>query len=271
MQESIQEYYDLFIEIAITYGLSILGALVILIVGFWASGVFRRLTEKGLRKSNKIDETIVLFAGSMVKYLVIIFTVLAVLDQFGVETTSLVALLGAAGLAIGFALQGTLSNIAAGVMLLFFRPFKVGHFVDVGGIAGTVKGIGLFTTNLDTGDNVHIIVPNGSIWGSAIKNFSHNRNRRIDLLVGIGYGDDIDKAIKVVNGVIKKNKTTLDDPAAVVVVGELGGSSVDLVVRAWCKNGDYWPTRWELIKSIKEAFDAEGIEIPYPQTVIHKG
>lgn len=271
MQESIQEYTDLIVELAINYGLSILGAVLILIVGFWAAGLFKRLTEKGLRKSNKIDETIVLFAGSLVRYLVIAFTLLAVLDQFGVETTSLVALLGAAGLAVGFALQGTLANIAAGVMLLFFRPFKVNQFVEVGGIAGTVKGIGLFTTHLDTGDNVHIIVPNGSIWGSAIKNYSHNRNRRIDLVIGIGYGDDIDKAIKVVNSVIKKDKRALDDPAPVVSVGELGASSVDLVVRAWCKNADYWVARWDLIKAIKEAFDKEGIEIPFPQRVIHKG
>ena len=270
MQESVQEYTDLLVELAITYGLSLLGAIIILIVGFWLAGIFKRWAEKGLRKAKKIDETIVLFAGSMVKYLVIIITVMAVLDQFGVETTSLVALLGAAGLAIGFALQGTLSNIAAGVMLLFFRPFKVGQYIDVGGIVGTVKGISLFTTHMDTGDNVHMIVPNANIWGAAIKNFSHNKTRRIDLLIGIGYGDDIDKAMKVVLGTIKANKLVLDDPAPVVVVGELGASSVDLVIRAWVANSDYSATRWALIKAIKEAFDKEGIEIPYPQTVIHQ-
>ena len=266
-----QEIYDLLTEMAITYGMSVIYAILILIVGFWFATRAKNLVVRGMRKSGKIDETIVLFAGSMVRYGVIIFTVMAVLDQFGVETTSLVALLGAAGLAIGFALQGTLSNVAAGVMLLFFRPFKVGQYVDIGGTAGTVKGIGLFTTIMDTGDNVHIIVPNANIWGSSIKNFSHNRTRRINLLIGIGYGDDIDKAIKVVLATIKAEKMALDNPEPVAAVADLGGSSVDLVVRAWCKNGDYWVARWALIKAIKENFDKEGIEIPYPQTVIHKG
>ncbi|MEE8258339.1 MAG: mechanosensitive ion channel domain-containing protein [Sphingomonadales bacterium] len=270
MSAQAQEIYDLLIEMAVTYGMSMLFAIVILIVGFWFATRAKNIVIRAMRRSKKIDETIIIFAGSMVRYLVIIFTVLAVLDQFGVETTSLIALLGAAGLAIGFALQGTLSNVAAGVMLLFFRPFRVGQFVDVGGTAGTVKGVGLFTTHLDTGDNVHIIVPNANIWGASIKNFSHNKNRRIDLLIGIGYGDDIDKAMKVILSTIKAQKLALDDPAPLVVVGELGGSSVDLVVRTWCKNGDYWAVRWALIKAIKENFDKEGIEIPYPQTVIHQ-
>lgn len=270
MTTQAQEIYDMLTEIAVTHGLSLIYAIIILVIGFWFATRAKNFVVRAMRKSGKIDETIILFAGSMVRYLVIIFTVMAVLDQFGVETTSLVALLGAAGLAIGFALQGTLSNIAAGVMLLFFRPFKVGQFVDVGGTAGTVKGIGLFTTNMDTGDNVHIIVPNSNIWGASIKNFSHNKTRRVDLLIGIGYGDDIDKAMKVILKTIKANKLALDDPAPVVAVGELGGSSVDLIVRAWCKNGDYWAVRWNLIKAIKENFDKEGIEIPYPQTVIHQ-
>ena len=270
MSEQAQEIYNMVIEMAVTYGMSMIFAIVILIIGFWFATRAKNIVIRAMRKSKKIDETIIIFAGSMVRYLVIIFTVLAVLDQFGVETTSLIALLGAAGLAIGFALQGTLSNVAAGVMLLFFRPFKVGQFVDVSGTAGTVKGIGLFTTHLDTGDNVHIIVPNANIWGSAIKNFSHNKNRRIDLLIGIGYGDDIDKAMKVILSTIKAEKLALDDPAPLVVVGELGGSSVDLVVRVWSKAGDYWAVRWALIKAIKENFDKEGIEIPYPQTVIHQ-
>lgn len=265
-----QEIYDILIEMAITHGMSVIYAILILIAGFWFATRAKNLVVRGMRKSKKIDETIIIFAGSMVRYLVIIFTVLAVLDQFGVETTSLIALLGAAGLAIGFALQGTLSNIAAGVMLLFFRPFKVGQYVDVGGTAGTVRGIGLFTTEMDTGDNVHIIVPNSNIWGSAIKNFSHNKTRRINLLIGIGYGDDIDKAMKVILKTIKAHKLTLEDPAPLVAVGDLGGSSVDLIVRAWCKNSDYWVVRWDLIKAIKENFDKEGIEIPYPQTVIHQ-
>ena len=270
MSAQAQEIYNIVIELGITYGMSAIFAIVILVIGFWFATRAKNIVIRAMRKSKKIDETIIIFAGSMVRYLVIIFTVMAVLDQFGVETTSLIALIGAAGLAIGFALQGTLSNIAAGVMLLFFRPFKVGQYVDVGGTAGTIKGIGLFTTEMDTGDNIHIIVPNANIWGASIKNYSHNKTRRVNLLIGIGYGDDIDKAMKVILSTIKAEKLALDDPAPLVAVGELGGSSVDLVVRAWCKNSDYWVVRWALIKAIKENFDKEGIEIPYPQTVIHQ-
>ncbi len=268
MPEDVEKYYDQAIEILTTYGFSVLGAIIILILGFWFAGLARRLTQRGLRRTGRIDETIVLFLSSMVKYLVIIFTVLAVLDQFGVETTSLVALFGASALAVGLALQGTLSNVAAGVMLLLFRPFKVGQFVDAGGSAGTVKSISLFTTHLDTGDNVHIIVPNGAIWGSAITNYSHNPTRRVELTIGIGYGDDIEKAIRVVRQTIAADARSRSDPEAVVEVANLGDSSVDLLIRVWCKSGDYWGLKWGLTRAIKEAFDREGIEIPYPHRVI---
>lgn len=271
MSTQAQEIYDMLMEIAVTHGLSLIYAIIILIIGFWLSTRFKNLVVRGMRKSKKIDETIVLFAGSMVRYLVIIFTILAVLDQFGVETTSLVALLGAAGLAIGFALQGTLSNIAAGVMLLFFRPFKVNQVVDVGGTIGKVKGIGLFTTHLDTPDNVHIIVPNGQIWGAEIRNFNHNKDRRVQIDIGIGYGDDIDKALKVAVLVCKKDKRVHKDPEPMAAVGGLGASSVDLLVRVWCKGDDFWGVKFDLTQAIKEAYDKEGIEIPFPQTVIHQG
>ena len=270
MSTQAQEIYDMLVGIAITHGLSMVYAIVILIIGFWLATRAKNLVIRGMRKSNKIDETIIIFAGSMVRYLVIIFTVLAVLDQFGVETTSLVALLGAAGLAIGFALQGTLSNIAAGVMLLFFRPFKIGQFVDAGGTAGTVEGIGLFTTHLNTPDNVHIIVPNAQIWGAEIRNFNHNKTRRVQIDVGIGYGEDIDKALKVAIDVCKKDKRVHKDPAPMSAVAGLGGSSVDLLVRVWCDGGDFWGVKFDLTQKIKEAYDKEGIEIPFPQTVIHQ-
>ncbi len=268
MPEDVEQYYDQVIEIITLYGFSILGAIIILILGFWFAGLAKRLTERGLRKTGRIDETIVLFLSSMVKYLVIIFTVLAVLDQFGVETTSLVALFGASALAVGLALQGTLSNVAAGVMLLLFRPFKVGQFIDAGGSAGTVKSISLFTTHLDTGDNVHIIVPNSAIWGSAITNYSHNPTRRVELTIGIGYGDDIEKAIGVVRETIKADARSRSDPEAVVEVANLGDSSVDLLIRVWCKSSDYSGLKWGLTRAIKEAFDREGVEIPYPHRVI---
>jgi len=211
-----------------------------------------------------MDETVSGFLASLAKYAIMIVTIIAVLGQFGVEATSLVAIVGAAGLAIGLALQGTLSNVAAGVMLLIFRPFKVGQFVDIGGHAGTVKGITLFVTELDTGDNVRIIIPNSAVWGSSIKNFSFNETRRVDLVFGIGYGDDIDKAMQVIKATIEGDDRSMNSPEPVIAVTSLGDSSVDILVRVWCKAGDYWGLNWSLLKNTKEAFDKEGISIPYP-------
>jgi len=270
MTAEMQVFYDQTVDLLTTYGWSVIGAFIILVLGFWFSKRARNLVIRAMRKSNKIDETITLFTGSLVRYLVIIFTALAVLDQFGVETTSLVALLGAAGLAIGFAMQGTLSNIAAGVMLLFFRPFKVKQYVEAGGIAGTVEGIGLFTTHLNTPDNVHIVVPNAKIWGTEIRNFNHNKTRRVQIDIGISYSDDIDKALKVALAVCTKDQRVHKDPAPMAAVAGLGASSVDLLVRVWCAGGDFWGVKFDLTKAIKEAFDKAGIEIPFPQTVIHQ-
>jgi small conductance mechanosensitive channel len=156
-------------------------------------------------------------------------------------------------------------------MLLFFRPFKVGQFVEVGGISGTVDNISLFTTHMNTPDNVHIVVPNAEIWGASIKNYSHNETRRIQIDIGIGYGDDIDKALRVAQSVCKADKRVHKDPAPLVAVSNLGDSSVDLLVRVWCRGSDFWALKWGLTKALKEAFDKEGIEIPYPQRVVHKG
>jgi len=265
-----QVFLDQSVDIITIYGWSVLGAVLILIFGFWVSRRAKALVLKALRKTGKIDETIVRFLGSLVRYLIIVFTLLAVLDQFGVETTSIIALLGAAGLAVGLAMQGTLSNVAAGVMLLFFRPFKVGQFVDAGGTAGTVESISLFTTHLNTPDNVHIIVPNSQVWGRSIQNFNHNETRRIQINIGIGYGDDIDKALKVAEAVCKADKRVHKDPAPLAAVSGLGESSVDLLVRVWCQGSDFWGLKWDLTKALKEAFDKEGIEIPFPQRVVHK-
>lgn len=270
VQQDIQEYSDLIYQVATDYGLPLLAAVLILVVGFWAAGLAQRTMTKALDRTGKIDPTITLFMGSMTKYLVIILTIMAVLDQFGIETTSLVALIGAAGLAVGLALQGTLSNVAAGVMLLFFRPFKVGQFIEAGGVAGTVKSISLFTTEFDTVDNVHIIVPNSDIWGSAIRNFSYNDTRRIELNIGIDYGDDIDKAMAVVAKTLSGDKRTLKDPEPVIAVGGLGDSSVDLLIRFWCSGGDFWALKWDMTKAIKETFDKEGISIPYPHQVVQR-
>ncbi len=258
------EQLDALMTNGMELGMSVLGALVILLVGFKIAGFAERRFLALLQRSKKMDQTVAKFLASLVKYVVVIVTIIAVLGQFGIETTSLVAVVGAAGLAIGLALQGTLSNVAAGVMLLIFRPFKVGHFVDVAGHAGVVKAVTLFVTEMDTGDNVRIIIPNSAVWGGSIKNFNHHSIRRLDQAYGIGYGDDIDKAIEVIKGVLASDDRCKTDPEAIVAVKALGESSVDILVRVWCNAGDYWALNWHLLKSVKEAFDKEGISIPYP-------
>jgi len=267
--DSVEQTSQAVMDFIAMYGLSVVAAIIILVAGFWFAGFAKDKVEKGLLRSGKADEMLAGFLSAIVKYLVIAVTVLAVLNKFGVETTSLIAVLGAAGLAIGLALQGTLSNVASGVMLLFLRPFKVGHFVEVAGQAGTVKGVSLFTTEMATGDNVQIILPNSAVWGSAIKNFSAHSTRRVDLVMGIAYEDDIDQAMSIIEGLAKADDRIKQDPAAVLAVGELADSSVNLIVRLWVDAGDYWGVRWDMTKQIKKAFDDKGISIPYPQQVVH--
>lgn len=252
-----------------TYGLSVIGAIAVLIVGWILAGWASRAVNRGLSKIEKVDTTLRGFLASLTRYIVLIFTIVAVLNRFGVQTTSIIAVLGAASLAIGLALQGTLSNVAAGVMLLFFRPFKVGDYVEAGGLAGTVKAITLFVTELSTPDNVQILAPNSQVWGSAIKNYSFHETRRLDLLLGISYEDDVDKAIGLVEAMARADDRVLDDPAPMVVVGELADSSVNLVIRLWCKSADYWPLKFDMTKALKQRMDAEGISIPYPQRTLH--
>ncbi len=177
--------------------------------------------------------------------------------------------MGAAGLAIGLALQGTLSNVAAGVMLLLFRPFKTGDYIDGGGVAGTVKSVSLFVTELATPDNVQIVVPNADLWGTAIKNYSHHPVRRVDLLIGIGYGDDIDTAMGIIRKLAEDDERVHAEPEPFIVVGDLGDSSVNLIVRLWCDSANYWPLKFAMTKAIKEAFDREGVTIPFPQRDVH--
>lgn len=269
MEQDMTQYTDMIVEYGTQYGLNIVFAVLILIIGMMIAGWVKRMVIKMCKKSNKIDDTLGAFFSSLARYVVIIFTILAVLDRFGVETASLIAILGAASLAIGLALQGTLSNVAAGVMLLIFRPFKIGQFVDAAGHAGSVKHIGLFVTEMATGDNVQIIIPNSQVWGSSIKNFSSNENRRVDLVIGIGYDDDIDKAIAEIGSVCDADERVLKDPATSIFVGDLGASSVDIVVRAWTASGNYWPLKAALTKEIKHRFDDKEISFPYPQQDVH--
>jgi small conductance mechanosensitive channel len=242
---------------------------IILIIGWIVAGWARRSVDRGLSKIEKMDVTLRHFLASLVRYVILVFVVLAVLAQFGVQTASLIAIFGAAGLAVGLALQGTLSNVAAGVMLLLFRPFKVGQYVQAGGHGGTVKAIDLFMTELATPDNVQILIPNGQIWGSSVTNYSFHETRRVDFLVGIDYGDDIDKAFDVLKGVIAKDNRCLADPAPQIVVGELADSSVNIIVRVWSAGSDYWGVKFDLTKAFKESLEAAGITIPFPQRTVH--
>ena len=252
-----------------SYGLEVLGAILILIIGWNVAGWAQRATDRALSRVQWLDDTVrPLFTGS-VRYLVLAVTIIAVLNQFGVETTSVIAVLGAAGLAIGLALQGTLSNVSAGVMLLFLRPFKVGDYIVAGGTSGTVKELGLFATELATPDNVFVSVPNSSIFGGVIQNFSHHGTRRLDIGVGVAYDADLNVAMKVLLETLEKDGRALGDPAPQVMVTELADSSVNLNLRFWVDAADFWPCKFDMTKGIKEALDAAGIEIPFPQRVIH--
>ncbi|MGI9434545.1 MAG: mechanosensitive ion channel family protein [Geminicoccaceae bacterium] len=252
-----------------TYGLSVVGGIVILVIGWIAANAVSRGIRRILGKREKVDPLLAGFFASLAKYLILAFVVIAVLNQFGIQTASLIALLGAAGLAIGLALQGTLGHFAAGVMILIFRPFGQGDFVEVAGVAGTVKTVTLFTTELATPDNVQIVLPNGRVWGDTLKNYSHHETRRVDFSVGIGYGDSIEKAIVTLRKEIEKDERALADPAPLLVVGELADSSVNLTVRVWCAGDDYWDLKFALTKAFKDALDKSGISIPYPQTDVH--
>lgn len=268
-QEQITETLTHVMELVTAYGLQVVGAVLILIVGWMAAGWARSAASKGLGKVRGMDDTLRHFLSTLVRYVVLAVTVVMVLERFGVQTASLIAVLGAAGLAIGLALQGTLSNLAAGVMLLLFRPFKIGDFVEAGGVSGTVKVISLFTTEMATPDNVKIIVPNKQLWDTSIKNYSANATRRVDFVLGIGYGDDIDQAFRVIKDIVEGDARCHKEPAPQIVVGNLGDSSVDITVRVWCNAGDYWGIKFDLTKAFKQSFDKEGIEIPFPQRVVH--
>ncbi|WP_428527859.1 mechanosensitive ion channel family protein [Roseibium sp.] len=242
-------------------------ALIVLIIGWLLAGALSSFVRKRIVSHERIDDTIGGFAASIVRWLVLLVTFIAVLQLFGIQATSLVAVLGAGTLAIGLALQGTLSDIAAGVMLIIFRPYKIGQYVSIGGTSGTVKDLNIFVTELVTPDNVQIIMPNGQAWGTVITNFSAHQTRRLDLTFGIDYGDDADKAIQIILDTATEDARVHKDPEPWVRVTNLGDSSVDLGVRLWCDAGDYWELKFHMLKSVKEAFDAGGISIPYPHQV----
>jgi small conductance mechanosensitive channel len=259
---------DRLTDFGVTYGIKIVGAIVILIIGRIAASLARRIVRKALSRK-KTDETLVSFISILVYALVMVFIVLATLATLGVQTASFVAVLGAAAFAIGFALQGSLSNFAAGVMIIVFRPYKVGDFIESAGVAGTVREVRLFNTIIDTPDNIKIMVPNSKIYGDVIRNLSSYDTRRVDLVVGIGYSSSIGKAHEVAMSVLKSDPRVLSDPEPQIAVAELADSSVNLVIRPWVKKEDYWGVKFDVTRRIKEAFDENDIEIPFPQHVVH--
>ncbi|MCB1830144.1 MAG: mechanosensitive ion channel [Chromatiaceae bacterium] len=262
---NIQEIFSVYV---IPWAINISLALVIFYFGRMVIGVVVKVLRKLLVKS-RMDEILVNFISSIVKSLLLLFVIVAALDQLGVNTTSLIALLGAAGLAVGLALQGSLQNFAAGVMMIIFRPFKAGDYVEAGGTAGVVEAINIFSTTMRTGDNREIIVPNGSIYNGAITNYSARETRRIDMVFGISYGDDLRRARAIMQQVLDDDERVLKDPAYTVAVAELADSSVNFVVRPWVKNSDYWAVKFDLTEKIKLAFDDNGISIPFPQMDVH--
>lgn len=256
------------IEALTLYGMKIIAAVIIIVLGLWISRRIKNCFLKTLQKK-EVDPTLVGFFTNILHGGLVIFVVISAISKLGVPTTSFVAVIGAAGLAVGLALQGSLSNFAAGILLIIFKPFKVGNFVKAGGEAGVIVEVGIFTTELKTPDNVQIIIPNSTIMGSAITNVSAHPTRRVDMTLGVGYGDDLNKAKQIMEDLLAADERVLKHPVVTIAVANLGESSVDFVVRPWVNSGDYWAVKSDFMKAVKEKFDAEGISIPYPQSDVH--
>ncbi len=262
---TVQELINTYI---IPWAINIGMALAIFIIGRQVAGMLLNVVDKMLNKA-RMDSMLVSFVHSILNALLLLFIIIAALDQLGVDTTSFIALIGAAGLAVGLALQGSLQNFASGVLLIVFRPFKVGHFIEAAGVSGVVEEIGIFSTRMKTGDNREIIVPNGAIYGGTITNNSARDTRRIDMVFGIGYDDDIRKAKEIMQAILNADARVLSDPAPLIAVAELADSSVNFVVRPWVNASDYWGVKFDVTEKIKLAFDDAGISIPYPQMDVH--
>jgi len=266
----IDQLHDLqVLDWLMSIGRDALAAIVILTLGLWLSGRVASIINKGAKRSRHIDDTLRPFLSSLARYAILIVTIISVLARVGVQTTSIVAALGAMGLAVGLALQGTLQNISAGLMLLVLRPFQVGDYIDASGISGTVETIGLFSTEMTTYDGIYQAVPNVSLWNTSILNYSRLPTRRLDVPVGIAYEDDIEKAMALLLDHLQQDSRVMSEPAPQVLVTGLGESSVDLSLRCWTQRTDFWTLKFELNKNAKLWLDTAGISIPFPQRDVH--
>ena len=250
------------------YGFKVIGAIIIFLIGRWLAKIISRWIEKALIKS-RFDKTLAKFVKNLSQIVLLVFVVMAALAPLGVETTQFAVVVGAAGLAIGLALQGSLANFASGFLMIIFRPFKVGDFIEAAGVKGTVKEIQIFNTIVNTPDNIRVIIPNAHLTGGNVLNYTINGTRRVDLVVGISYEDDLKKAKQVIEGVLAGDDRVLKDPSPTVAVYELGDSSVNFVVRPWVKSADYWDAYFDITSKVKLALDENGISIPYPQQDVH--
>lgn len=264
--------WDEAVELLKTTGLDFAINLVTAIVIFYVGRMVVRILTRAMRKvmeAQEVDKTLISFASNLAGMVLLTFVIIAAVGALGVQTTSFIAVLGAAGLAIGLALQGSLSNFAAGVLIVLFRPYKVGDFVEAAGIAGSVEEVQILTTVLKTGDNKQVIVPNAQIMASIITNYSANDTRRVDMVIGVSYDDDLDKVRSTLEALVAAEERVLDEPACTIAVSALADSSVNFVVRPWVKTSDYWGVNFDLTEAIKKRFDAEGISFPFPQQDVH--
>lgn len=262
-QDVLGRIYSLLAE----YGLKIIGALLIFAIGRWVAKIVSGLAAKAM-KTAKVDATLVPFLENLAYSAVLVFVLIAALAALGVQTASVIAVLGAAGLAVGLALQGSLANFASGVLLLIFKPFRVGDFVEIGGAKGAVQAIHIFNTVLNSPDNVRIVVPNAQVTGGSILNYTINGTRRVDLVASISYNDDMKKAKRVIESVLAQDKRILAEPAPLVAVGEMADSSINFFVRPWVKTADYWDVYFDLTEKMKTAIEENGMTIPFPQQEI---
>lgn len=261
MQETLMHY-------VITYGPNIVAAILILLIGLWVSKLILRVAEKIMEK-RKIDPLITSFITTVLHVLLVLVVLIAAISKLGVQTASLIAVLGAAGLAIGLALQGSLSNLASGVIIISLRPFKVGDFIEAGSNSGIVESIQLFYTKMRSPDNKEVMIPNSTITSSAIINYTARSERRCDMVFGISYDTDLEKTRRIIQELLDKDQRVLKDPEPLIVLGELSDSSVNFWVRPWVKTDDLWEFKWDFTEAVKKRFDEEGIVIPYPQRDIH--